>query len=119
MAYPIPNLPTDNLYKFVALAGLLLCAFSFVYPLHQLDELQRRGDEIELESARARTELEIVKADSVVRDMDDVKRRQAALENVYRILGANAARARLLRLLSERSREYRAMMAVGFLVGGV
>jgi hypothetical protein len=38
---PLPNLPTDNLYKFVALAGLTLALFSFVFPKVQEHNLSR------------------------------------------------------------------------------
>jgi hypothetical protein len=33
--------PTDNLYKFVAISGLLLFGFSQIYPLLQLDNLEK------------------------------------------------------------------------------
>src|SRR5258708_12692270 len=38
---PLPNLPTDNLYKFLALAGLTLGLFSFVFPKIQEHDLNR------------------------------------------------------------------------------
>ena len=38
----LPTPPTDNLYKFVALAGLALLIFSIVYPLKLIDDLELR-----------------------------------------------------------------------------
>jgi len=35
----IPSLPTDNLYKFLAIAGVMLFGFSFAFPMVQIDEL--------------------------------------------------------------------------------
>jgi hypothetical protein len=34
------SFPTDNLYKFVALAGAALLITSFVFPLTRLDEIE-------------------------------------------------------------------------------
>jgi hypothetical protein len=34
------NLPTDNLYKFLAISGLIITLFSFYYPFQKLHELQ-------------------------------------------------------------------------------
>ena len=34
MSMQIPNLPTDNLYKFIALSGLSIFLFSFFIPLY-------------------------------------------------------------------------------------
>ena len=45
----IPSLPTDNLYKFLALAGLLLLVFALVYPLDRLTELQLKQTKIDTE----------------------------------------------------------------------
>ena len=38
----LPSLPTDNLYKFQALAGLFLIVFGTVYPSRQISELELR-----------------------------------------------------------------------------
>jgi hypothetical protein len=40
MAMSIPTIPTDNLYKFCALSGLLLFGFSLVYPMLKLSEAE-------------------------------------------------------------------------------
>jgi len=43
-ALPLPKIPTDNLYKFLALSGLLLVGFSFYWPSHQSDQWYARLD---------------------------------------------------------------------------
>jgi hypothetical protein len=50
----VPPLPTDNLYKFLALSGLVLCGVCFWYPHAQIYRLL--GDDI-----RWRTDAEVVK----------------------------------------------------------
>lgn len=37
-----PTPPTDNLYKFVALTGLILLIFAFIYPLQLISDLELR-----------------------------------------------------------------------------
>ncbi|MGN6280357.1 hypothetical protein [Frateuria sp.] len=49
----LPTLPTDNLYKFMALAGIVLMLFSVVYPFQRLQELEIRAID-------SRTQLAIV-----------------------------------------------------------
>lgn len=66
-----PLLPTDNLYKFVAVAGLLLsayCAF-FAYP-QVLD--------IKLQRARAETEEDIIRLEieQIERDAEKINRKK-------------------------------------------
>jgi hypothetical protein len=36
----IPSLPTDNLYKFMALAGLVMIALSTYYPMQRISDLE-------------------------------------------------------------------------------
>jgi len=43
-ALPLPKIPTDNLYKFLALSGLLLVGFSFYWPSHEADQWHARLD---------------------------------------------------------------------------
>ena len=52
----IPNLPTDSLYKFIALSGLFILIFSVVYPLYQENELRQRSLALE-------GEIEVLKVD--------------------------------------------------------
>lgn len=50
----LPNFPTDNLYKFVAVAGLILAAYCAFFAYQQVLDLQ-------LQMARAETEEDIIR----------------------------------------------------------
>ncbi len=45
----IPNLPTDNLYKFLALSGVVIFLFFNIYPAHLLGEIKEEISTIETE----------------------------------------------------------------------
>ncbi|WP_321997483.1 zinc ribbon domain-containing protein [Draconibacterium orientale] len=47
----IPNLPTDNLYKFIALTGVLLFVLSVFYPVYQKTKIR---DEISIHNGEAK-----------------------------------------------------------------
>ena len=47
MAIPIPNLPTDNLYKFMALSGIFLMVFSFSFEQLQKQKIHKLLYEVE------------------------------------------------------------------------
>jgi hypothetical protein len=64
----IPSLPTDNLYKFLALAGLALMAFGVVYPLAYSTELGLKVAEVE-------TEVDVLQI-----DVADLQQQRASLE---------------------------------------
>ena len=44
----IPTIPTDNLYKFLALGGLLLVVTSVLFPFYQQTELSLKKNEVEV-----------------------------------------------------------------------
>jgi hypothetical protein len=46
----LPNFPTDNLYKFMALIGAALVVVSVAFPLTQLTAIEARVDELQGES---------------------------------------------------------------------
>ena len=54
----IPNLPTDNLYKFIALSGLAILAFSVTYPLHLNQKIMILHYEYSLEADQTRLEVD-------------------------------------------------------------
>jgi len=41
---PLPKVPTDNLYKFLALSGVLLIVFGAYWPAHEADQWYARVD---------------------------------------------------------------------------
>ena len=59
----LPHLPTDNLYKFMALSGLALIIFSTAVPIVRLGELDLKRAEVEGEQTVLEVELEELKRD--------------------------------------------------------
>jgi len=49
MNLPIPTLPTDNLYKFMALSGLAILIFSLVFPVIRMSEIKLKMVELEIQ----------------------------------------------------------------------
>ena len=66
----IPSLPTDNLYKFVAMTGLVLIIFVIVYPSQKLVELTIKKIDAETEVAVISNEINDIS--------DEVKRIERA-----------------------------------------
>lgn len=63
----LPTLPTDNLYKFIALSGLVILLFSVVYPYKLVTDLELKAVEagtqvklLELESAAIEREIYVM-----------------------------------------------------------
>lgn len=54
----LPQLPTDNLYKFMALAGVALLLFGLTYPLHLASKIS-----LELADASAQVEIAQLRTD--------------------------------------------------------
>jgi hypothetical protein len=46
-----PSLPTDNLYKFIALSGVVLVVAGFYLPWHRAEEIWDRLEQVKAESA--------------------------------------------------------------------
>lgn len=66
----LPSLPTDNLYKFLALSGLLLAVVSFAYPMKMIYEPREQLISQQTEFETLKIELESIHAQA-----DDVERR--------------------------------------------
>jgi hypothetical protein len=64
----IPAIPTDNLYKFLALSGIALVIISLLYPEHAI-----RG--LKTQSINAQTELSVLNAEAkdISSDIADLK----------------------------------------------
>ncbi len=74
-----PNIPTDNLYKFLAIGGLVVSFFSIVYPIGKLLELDfqladfKAGrEEINIERNFLNKEIEILEKKESV-DSNEIK----------------------------------------------
>lgn len=66
----LPNLPTDNLYKFIALTGVILLIISIFYPEYQRKTLR---DEIEVYNGEVR-KLSLEKTKSTEKQKELIKR---------------------------------------------
>lgn len=89
----IPHFPTDNLYKFVAVAGLILagyCAF-FAYQ-HVLD--------IKLQKARAETEEDIIRLEieQIERDVEKVNHKKEPSPDEIKEINARIRTAQVQKL---------------------
>ena len=59
----LPLLPTDNLYKFMSLAGAVIIILSVIYPIIQIEELQHRIVSLNGEEKILDQEIEFIKHD--------------------------------------------------------
>ena len=75
MNLPFPSLPTDNLYKFVAIAGLILCLASPVY--YQLFYVDLLLKNIELRAEMTKMEKD---TDDWQEDLEELKMELKLLE---------------------------------------
>jgi hypothetical protein len=57
----IPNLPTDNLYKFIALTGIFLFLFAIIYPEYRRQEISNEMTLIDGEISKLDLEKEKIK----------------------------------------------------------
>ena len=73
----IPNLPTDNLYKFMALSGLVLFIISTIYPTYYIDNLTSEVYETGTEIGLFKIELKMVdeKIKDVGHDVEQLRKR--------------------------------------------
>jgi hypothetical protein len=74
----LPNLPTDNLYKFLALGGLTLILFSFVFPKMQEHGLNRVLWETKIDIDVAEEQLRYIDEQSSILE---AKRQEAYRKN--------------------------------------
>jgi hypothetical protein len=75
---PLP-FPTDNLYKFVALAGAALLITSFVFPLTRLDELELAAQQTSAQRRVLDVEVSALEAD-LAQLSTDLKRLDASVD---------------------------------------
>jgi hypothetical protein len=81
---PLPNLPTDNLYKFLALAGLTLGLFSFVFPKIQEHDVNRVLWETKIDIDVAGEQLSYIEQQISILDVkrEEVYRKNANLKPI-------------------------------------
>lgn len=74
----IPNLPTDNLYKFIALSGLAIYVFSIVYPIHLIEQYSELNHEIRTDIAKSEIE-----SDRISQSLNALKDRLKDIKESY------------------------------------
>jgi hypothetical protein len=72
----IPNLPTDNLYKFLALAGLTILVLSVVLPAIRSKAIYDQLDQTQLDLAAVEGESQNIDADLKRMDLSASEREQ-------------------------------------------
>ncbi len=75
----IPKLPTDNLYKFIAMSGLITLIISFLYPLYFEHEFVLKVLQNTTEATKARVEL-----DHLTEDLNSLIRELASLDKDFK-----------------------------------
>jgi hypothetical protein len=114
----LPNLPTDNLYKFLALSGLLLAVISFAFPMKLIYEareqlLSQQTEfevlKIELESIHARVESAEMKGTLGTGEGRELLEKH--YKNEIALVKVNSQAAKI-RLLSNEIESWKLWMAI-------
>ena len=101
----LPNLPTDNLYKFMALSGLFLIIFSFTLVLLQAN----RSQDIHRELKRLSTIMELKNFQN--------ERDKKLGENIVENLGQSRKLLEELKFILEQKPKYMAFFVIFMLIG--
>ena len=123
-----PNLPTDNLYKFVALAGLVMLFLSVLFPVRWLLEIQQKQADLGAELLTLEDEAKyfsdsIQKAESQLAQMskkaaeqkrEQIERSRRELRSKLHVLKAKHQQIDTLITLG---REFRSLVSAGMFIG--
>ena len=115
-----PNLPTDNLYKFMALAGVSIVVLSTVLFSIQLSAMSEKTDQLTLEIASLEAETKNLEADvdraerAPTRDTQLLRQRHSELAVQMAVMGARNA---VLRRVTANTGRSQTLMVIGWLVG--
>lgn len=116
----IPNLPTDNLYKFMALSGLLILILSIAYPTYRTLELEQQRQmirgEIKILEGDVDLLLKIALANTKVRHKTTDPDFLQAVQH-KNTLARIEARGMQLDLLESQIKQYKWLYWVGFFIG--
>lgn len=78
----IPSLPTDNLYKFLALSGLLILAISLFYPQHKKTELLLKRNDISVEERKLQHKIDALSKRLAKLDKNGISLSEADVEKI-------------------------------------
>lgn len=97
----IPDLPTDNLYKFIALAGLILLLFSSIYYQVFSRDVLLKNIDLRAEMSRMEKEVEFLRedTDSLKEDKQAIKQDNSVSQEEQNNVGKN------IEGLNQRTRE--------------
>jgi len=73
----IPSIPTDNLYKFLALSGLLIFAISLLYPQHKKIELSLKRNDISVDEKKLQHKI-----NALVKHLEKLNKNKIRLQDV-------------------------------------
>ncbi len=119
----LPALPTDNLYKFLALSGVALVVFSFIFPLDRLAAIQLKRVEMQTQA-----EVLLVELSNLEKEVDRAAGREKVSDEVLKDLQArrlqlaikhaevNGAKAQVAVLLEQFERAW-SVLIVGMFAG--
>lgn len=128
MNLPIPTLPTDNLYKFMALSGLAILIISTVFPMMRISEIKLKLVELEtqteiigIETQKLKEEVS-EKAEQIekwmlrLKDLEADRKRMIKLQiKTVELVGQR----KLVEVLLEDLRSYLIFIMVGGALGGL
>jgi len=103
----LPPIPTDNLYKFCAVAGLILLLFGVTFPVQKLFETQNDLDRVTTKSNVLRQQVAYLH--------EDTKRLDASVKTLLKDTTAAAAHPRAADLLALQARTSTANTELGAL----
>ncbi len=84
----IPNLPTDSLYKFMSISGLVLVVLGLIMPRFLLDDLREEQNQLQLkiklfnwevEETRKiieETEKKIIETDKIIKENSELREKK-------------------------------------------
>jgi hypothetical protein len=116
----IPNLPTDNLYKFMALSGLLILILSISYPTYHTLELEKQRMMIsgEIEILKSETDLlERIVFERTKRQYKLTDPEFLQVVQLKKVLAKIKAQGMQLDLLESQIKRYEWFCWVGFFIG--
>lgn len=119
----IPAFPTDNLYKFIAVAGLALALLSYWIFVRATARIRENIDELEIDMApaqsrRERLRREISRIETLANpNQEDIATLEGMLQDLEELMTVLSAKSTILNRKHQQLRELAVTVLVGFAVG--